>query len=64
MSTASLEAKAAQAASSQRTSKKVYDPAILISVGIVVIGIAVATYALAVEAGASPSELGLMTAYP
>jgi hypothetical protein len=37
---------------------------VLVSVAIVAIGLVIATYALAVHPGVSPSELGLMSAYP
>jgi hypothetical protein len=37
---------------------------LLVSVAIVAIGLVVATYALAVQTGVSPNELGLMSAYP
>jgi hypothetical protein len=48
-----------------RSSKKSYDPVILVSVAIVAIVLVVATYALTVSSsGFSPNELGSMTVYP
>jgi hypothetical protein len=44
--------------------EKSYDLTILMSVGLTVIGVLVAIYAVAVERGISPNELASMVAYP
>jgi hypothetical protein len=63
MSAASSYRATAKTASS-RTSEQTYDLAILVSVGIVALGVVVAIYALAIHPGVSPNELGFMVAYP
>jgi hypothetical protein len=50
--------------SSGRHSGKTYRLALLVSVGIIVIGVVVAIYGLALESGINPRQLGLMLTYP
>jgi hypothetical protein len=47
-----------------RVSKPSYDFAILISAGLIAIGIVIAVYGLAMSSGASANDLALMVAYP
>jgi hypothetical protein len=43
---------------------KTYDFSILISAGLIIIGIVIAVYGLAMSSGVSANDLALMTAYP
>jgi hypothetical protein len=43
---------------------KTYDFPILISAGLIIIGIVIAVYGLAMSSGVSANDLALMTAYP
>lgn len=47
-----------------RVAKPSYDFPILISAGLIIIGIVIAVYGLAMSSGVSANDLALMTAYP